>query len=231
MMLKYVLPKLGAMLREDFRVNPRTQDMTPLERVLPWSAILDASMFSPLLEAEFFPKWLDVLHIWLIQPNASFEEIAQWYAFWKGTFPQDVLDLPGVAHGFTRGLQLMNQAIELGPDAFAKLPRPDHSAPTIAAANGLRQGTPKTRSTPARVTEITFRAIVEEYAASHDLLFIPTGKAHEKSRMPLFRVSRSVDGKGGILVFILDDAVWALEGDGYRAISLEDMVLQANKPR
>ncbi len=27
--------------------------------------------------------------------------------------------------------------------------------------------------------------------------------------MPLFRVSPSADGKGGLLVYILDDAVWA----------------------
>jgi tuftelin-interacting protein 11 len=124
----------------------------------------------------------------------------------------------------------MNKAVELGPDVSAKLPRPDHGAPT-AAANGSRHGTPKSRPAPVRATEITFRSIVEEFAASHDLLFIPTGRAHEKSRMPLFRVSHSVDGKGGVLVFILDDAVWALEGDDYRAISLEEMVLRANKPR
>jgi tuftelin-interacting protein 11 len=48
--------------------------------------------------------------------------------------------------------------------------------------------------------------------------------------MPLFRVSLTADGKGGILVYILDDAVWASVGDdgAYRAISLEDMVLRAN---
>ncbi|KIJ22410.1 hypothetical protein M422DRAFT_277168, partial [Sphaerobolus stellatus SS14] len=32
LMLKYIVPKLGATLREDFKVNPRRQDMTPLEQ-------------------------------------------------------------------------------------------------------------------------------------------------------------------------------------------------------
>jgi len=77
--------------------------------------------------------------------------------------------------------------------------------------------------------EITFRSIVEEFAASHNLLFIPAGRAHEKSRMPLFRVSSSVGGKGGLLVYVQDDAVWAPDGDEYRAITLEDMVLRAIK--
>ncbi|KAI0769250.1 GC-rich sequence DNA-binding factor-like protein-domain-containing protein [Irpex lacteus] len=228
MLLKYIVPKLGARLREDFRVNPRQQDMTPLQDVLLWEGLLRSSILSQILEKEFFPKWLDVLHIWLIQPSPSFEEIAQWYTFWKGSFSDNVQNMPGVAQGFTRGLQLMNKAIELGPNAPTQLPRPDFR-PQSPAPAASRQSTPKPRVIPARAQEITFKSIVEEYAASHNLLFMPTGRAHEKSRMPLFRVSQSADGKGGLLVYIQDDAVWAPDGDDYRAIPLESMVLRAMK--
>jgi len=229
MMLKYAVPKLGAALREEFRVNPRSQDMAPLERVLAWAPLLRGSIFASLLAAEFFPKWLDVLHIWLVQPRPNFDEVAQWYAFWKGVFPEEVLALPAVRDGFTRGLQLMNMAIELGPDAPTRLPRPEHDreaatpspAPTKSGA---------ARKPPARVQEITFRSIVEDYAATHNLMFLPAGRVHERSRMPLFRVSPTADGKGGILVYVLDDAVWAPDETGeYRAITLENMVLRATK--
>jgi tuftelin-interacting protein 11 len=129
LLLKYVVPKLASHLRDEFRVNPRAQDMEPLTQVvLPWSSLLRGSIMSQLLETEFFPKWLDVLHIWLIQPRVSFEEVAQWYAFWKSIFGEDVLALRGVQKGFTRGLQLMNEAIELGADAPTKLRRPDIKA-------------------------------------------------------------------------------------------------------
>ncbi|KAJ7714737.1 GC-rich sequence DNA-binding factor-like protein-domain-containing protein [Mycena metata] len=237
MLLKYIVPKLGATLRDEFRVNPRDQVMTPLTNVLQWADIIRPSVFAQLLETEFFPKWLDVLHIWLIQPKVSFEEVAQWYSFWKGSFPEKVHNMGGVARGFTRGLQLMNKAIELGPEAPTRLPRVDYRAEQAAYGSGSAPGTPGRNGTPrapprpsARTQEITFRSIVEEFAASHNLLFIPTGRAHELSRMPLFRVSLTADGKGGILVYILDDAVWAPVGDdgAYRAISLEDMVLRAN---
>ncbi|KAG7439779.1 TFP11-domain-containing protein [Guyanagaster necrorhizus] len=234
-LLKYVVPKLGSTLRNDFRINPRNQQMEPLQHVLHWSEFIRSNIFSQLLETEFFPKWLDVLHVWLIQPNVSFEEVAQWYSFWKGTFPEDVQSMPGVSRGFTRGLQLMNKAIELGPDAPTRLPRPDFRAEVASDTPSARNGTSKTQPRPsARTQEITFRSIVEEFAASHNLLFIPTGRAHEKSRMPLFRVSPSVDGKGGLLVYILDDAVWAAaEGVGssaedYMAIPLDAMVLRAS---
>ena len=46
MLLKYVVPKLGARLREDFRVNPRKQDMAPLQDVLLWEDLLRPSILS-----------------------------------------------------------------------------------------------------------------------------------------------------------------------------------------
>ena len=226
MMLKYIVPKLGSTMRDEFRVNPRSQDMAPLERVLAWAPLIRGSIFASLLAAEFFPKWLDVLHIWLVQPRPNFEEVAQWYAFWKSVFSEDVLALTAVRDGFTRGLQLMNMAIELGPDAPTKLSRPEHhrnATPTPAV-------TAAAKNVPARVQEITFRSIVEDFAATHNLMFLPAGRVHERSRMPLFRVSPTADGRGGILIYVLDDAVWAPDADGeYRAITLENMALRATK--
>ncbi|KAH7914611.1 TFP11-domain-containing protein [Hygrophoropsis aurantiaca] len=230
LMLKYVVPKLGAHLRTDFSINPRAQKLEPLQQVLAWTPLLRSSILSTILETEFFPKWLDVLHIWLVQPRVSFEEVVQWYEWWKSCFSEDVRGLEGVKKGFTAGLQLMNKAIELGTEAPSKLPHP--SARTEPMPQ--RTSTPTPRTLPSRVHEVTFRAIVEEFAAEHNLLFVPTGRAHERSRMPLFRVTSSADGKrGGLLVYIQDDAVWAPANDGekdeYRAIPLEEMVLRANK--
>lgn len=229
MLLKYIVPKLGATLHDDFRVNPRNQNMEPLQCVLQWCDIIRESIFGQLLEVEFFPKWLDVLHIWLIQPNVNYEEVAQWYEkVWKATFPQKVLAIPAVAQGFTKGLELIQKALDLGADAPKKLPKPDHSRHSSIEADAVKQKE-RQRTRPSRTQEITFRSIVEDYVAAHNLLFMPAGKVHNASRMPLFRVSRTVDGKGGLLVYLLDDAVWATDGDDYRAITLEDMVLKANK--
>jgi len=226
LLLKYVVPKLGATLREDFQVNPAQQDLKPLQNVLAWAEIIRSSILSQLLETEFFPKWLTTLHQWLIHPKASFEEVVQWYSFWKGVFPEDVQRMSGVERGFTKGLELMNKAIELGP-AVSQLPRPDiRAAGTTAAPEKARTAV---RAKPTRTQEITFRSIVDDYASSHNLMFFPAGKVDEKSGHALFRVSASADGKGGLLVYIVDDAVWAMDGDQYRAIPLEEMVLRASK--
>jgi len=226
LLLKYVVPKLGATLREDFQVNPAQQDLKPLQAVLAWAETIRSSIFSQLLETEFFPKWLTTLHQWLVHPKASFEEVAQWYSSWKEIFPEYVQRMSGVERGFTKGLELMNKALELGP-AVSQLPRPEVQAAGTPAAPAKARAAVKAKS--SRTQEITFRSIVDDYASSHNLIFFPAGKVDEKTGHALFRVSKNVDGKGGLLVFIADDAVWAMDGDQYRAISLEEMVLRAAK--
>jgi len=179
LLLKYIVPKLGATLREDFQVNPAQQDLKPLQDVFAWAEIIRSSIFSQLLEAEFFPKWLTTLHQWLVHPKASFEEVAQWYSSWKNVFPEHVQRMAGVERGFAKGLELMNKALELGP-AVSQLPRPDVQAAGTPAGPAKSRSTAKTK--PIRTQEITFRSIVDDYASSHNLMFFPAGKVDEKNR-------------------------------------------------
>ena len=143
------------------------------------------------------------------------------YSFWKGYFPESVLAIPEVGNGFTKGLQMMDKAMELGSNAQTLLPRPElYQRKRPSDATSSKNGTPQPIPARPKPAEVTFRSIVEDFAASHNLLLLPTGKMHERSRMPLYWGSQNVDGKGGLLMYILDDVVWAGEGDDYRAISL-----------
>ncbi|KAJ1306897.1 hypothetical protein OPQ81_007881 [Rhizoctonia solani] len=233
-LLKYIVPKLSSTLREDFSVNPRAQDLGPLHAVLEWEGIIRDSILARILEAEFFGKWLSTLHVWLTSKKPNFDEIVEWYKFWKEkVFPERLLEHQTVANGFERGLHLMNSAMALGPNAAAKLPKPDLTREPLTpgtkiggkgkAANGT------TRPQPSYAADVSFRTIVDEFAAAHNLLLMPTQRTHERSRMPLYRVSNNASGKGGILVYLLDDVVWTGEGDDWKPVSLEEMVLRATK--
>lgn len=236
LVLKYIVPKLGATLREDFRINPRNQNMDPLNWVLEWftQGVIRGSIMGQLMAKEFFPKWLETLHRWLITPKASYEEIVQWYTFWKGTLPAEVTVLPAVQEGFHNGISLMSEWASMDESQRVNLPklwlatpalRPQ--APTTAAAAAAK------KATAARVLESSFKSIVEEYAAEHELLFMPTGKVHERSRVPMYRVTARMDGKGGVVVYILDDMIWVVEGGSesgdVEGVGLEELVLLARK--
>jgi tuftelin-interacting protein 11 len=77
-LLKYIIPKLSSTLRENFAVNPRSQDLGPLNAVLEWAGIIRDSILARVLEAEFFGKWLSTLHVWLTSKKPNFDEIVEW---------------------------------------------------------------------------------------------------------------------------------------------------------
>jgi tuftelin-interacting protein 11 len=116
-----------------------------------------------------------------------------------------------------------SQRINL-PKSWLSTAPPQQQGPTPAKKKG---------AAAARILESSFKSIVEEYATEHELLFMPTGRVHEKSRVPMYRVTARMDGKGGIVVYILDDMVWVVEGGAdsgdVEGISLEEMVLLARK--
>lgn len=256
LVLQYVLPKLGVCLREDFSVNPAKQNMTPFtDWVMPWHDLIRNSMFTHLLDVEFFPKWLDTLYIWLVHPGYKPDEVANWYVpispflwssvyqltmprflWWKEQFPPAVRELEAVQHGFNQALDLMNQAVEFGSTAPQNLRKPVFQPLPPKKSSSSKSRSKSSRSTPIpsaaptqpEVAEITFRSLAEDYAAQHDLIFMPLGRSDAKTGKPLFKVSKGVDGRKGVTVYVGESAVF-VQGDGgeFRATTLDDMVKRA----
>lgn len=230
--LQHVVPQLSAHLREKFTVNPRQQELAPLTLVLSWRPLLRPSILSQIIEAEFFPKFLDALYTWLVAPTVNYSQVADWYKWWKQQAFANFDDLPGVERGFAKALDTMNQAMALGEDAKYRLKKPDMRAlPPAKPTNVSRQDktADAARSQKARAdtqAEITFRTVVEEIAAENNLIFMPTGRSHEISGMPLFRVSTGIDGKSGVTVYLQGDVVYAQDAasGAWKPISVQEMV-------
>lgn len=129
----------------------------------------------------------------------------------------------------------MLQASNLGPDVATKLPKPSLMPSARPPSTGTATSQPSKKTPSSRLAqEITFKSIAEEFAAEHDLLWVPTGRVHERSRLPMYRITARADGKsGGAVVYVLDDAVWLVEAGSssgsVRAITLEEMALLGAK--
>ena len=79
--------------------------------------------------------------------------------------------------------------------------------------------------------EITFKDVVEEWCEQEDLMLVPLREAHPVTGLPLFRITASANGKGGTVVFLKGDVVWARrrgEKDQFDPIGLgQDLVDKA----
>ncbi|KAI4215874.1 MAG: hypothetical protein LQ351_001862 [Letrouitia transgressa] len=217
-MTRHLLPRLASHLAANLIIDPSNQDLEPLTAVLAWCT--PGWSFSPdttarLLAAELFPKWHQILHLWLTS-SPNYEEVGQWFQWWKEVLPPQIAGHAVVERQWVQGLETIGMALELGEEAKEKLPLPLPTAgeePTAAP----RQQVEAEDDGDAKDEQVTFRDVVEDFAASNSLLFIPLREADPRSGMPLFRLTASASGKGGAVVFIRGDVLWARKGKGVDA--------------
>ena len=217
---------LSAYLSKNLTIDASNQDLTPLRSVLSFLSLSNsASTIASVLAKYFFPKLVIYLHSWL-QSEPSYAEISAWYLWWKDRLPLELRELPAIQVGFVRELELINQALDIeeSPSTSTSLPSPPREAtpPTLSESDLV----PQLQAAPAppiKLTdptlqptkeakepqlEQTFREIVESWAEEEGLLLIPLRQAHEATGLPLFRLTASATGRGGVVLYFLGDVLW-----------------------
>lgn len=222
LVMNHVLPSMARYLRSKFKVDPQDQEpyLEMLTGVSEWLDVISASMIGEVIVAEVFPLWHDVLYQWLITDEANYEEIGQWFEWWKDeVFPDAIKSLPSITAEFEKGTGLIEQALDLGDRAKTEL-QPPQAGPALqipkspprekshhhrdANRHKDAQPTPKKEEPPA----VTFRSMVEDWCQANDLQFIPERKkVHAEG--PLYRITARGDGKGGVLVYFKGDRLFA----------------------
>ncbi|BDD58407.1 hypothetical protein MAP00_003687 [Monascus purpureus] len=235
----HLLPRLARLMRDEFEVNPQDQDLTVLEDVLKWRPFFKPNVMALLLVSEFFPKWHNILHIWLTN-DPNYEEVAEWFSWWRTQLPEEINDLTIIDDEWKKGLQTMDLASRLGDRAATELPPPPplpsatativQQVPAAAAAKENLPSTAKPpRPKPKLPEEIGFRDILESWCSEQGLIMLPLREAHPQNGQPLFRITASATGKGGIVVFIQGDVVWVQNKkakDTWEPMGLEDRLVE-----
>lgn len=51
-----------------------------------WVEVMNPQIMADLLDKSFFPRWLQVLTLWLnMSPN--YDQVTEWYSGWKNLIP------------------------------------------------------------------------------------------------------------------------------------------------
>jgi tuftelin-interacting protein 11 len=207
-LIKHMLPRLSKYLSRSLEIDPSDQDLTPLEKVFAWKDIIPEKAIVQLLVVEFFPKWLNTLHQWLTSENPNFEEVATWYKWWKDQIPSSFSEWRGLADMWKKGLKMMTSALELGDQGKSDLPLPEAGPAKPIAVEKPKIHEPKAARPHYHEEEASFKDVVELWCEEENLILVPLRKAHDNGQ-PLFRITASATGKGGVLVYFKGDIIWA----------------------
>ena len=241
-LVRHLLPRLAQHLSTDLVIDPRDQDLTPLEDILRWAPFFPLDTMAHLLVAEFFPKWQQTLYVWLTYEGVNYADVKNWYNWWKEEVLGEALsaafnELPSVAAQWNKGLETMSQALDLlesGMDVSTHLlpvSLDTSSGPPLSTPTASLSGPPPSSLTSSTTTSqtrkaepikeepITFKDVVEEWCAENGLLLFPLREADLQSGLPLFRVTASASGRGGVVIYLKGDVVWVRGGNENRAFA------------
>ncbi|KAH6633273.1 GC-rich sequence DNA-binding factor-like protein-domain-containing protein [Boeremia exigua] len=206
MLTNHLVPRLASHLRDTFEINPAEQDMAPLEAVFAWKGLLSDQTLGELLKAQFFPKFLAIVHQWLSSEAVVFNEVQEWITWWRDTLGEDVNALPAVATCWADAYTLINQALDLGDARLTDLPAPHTASPRASPEPSA--STTRDPPRPPAPEEATFKDVVEEFCADENLLLMPLREAHDVTGLPLFRITASATGRGGAVAYFKGDVLW-----------------------
>ncbi|KAK0909388.1 hypothetical protein LTR91_018845 [Friedmanniomyces endolithicus] len=212
LLVRHLLPRLSLYLSNKFDVDPSDQDLTPLENVFKWTHMFKPEVLARLLIAEFFPKWLATLHLWLTAEDANLEEIGQWFSWWKQQLPEELRNHSDVMVEWEKGTTMINAALDLLDQGapLSNLP-PPAAGPTRPIAKELARklDTLQHQTRQPHTEGMEFKDVVEAWCAEEDLTMLPLREAHPTTGLPLFRITASATGKGGVVAYLKGDIVWA----------------------
>ncbi|CAG8474767.1 11481_t:CDS:2 [Ambispora gerdemannii] len=205
LLLKSVLPKLATILRTELQINPKQQDIKPFKWVMEWYGLFSAEDFGQLFATEFFPKWLDILHVWLTH-NPNYDEVNKWCTFWNEQFPPEMAHV--IESHFIQALDMIDEGSALGVDSAARLRHPSEKSNIPEEPTTIPFAKDNITIT---IETISHKDIIEDFAQEHNYLFLPVNKTHAASGKPLFRFGCSLQGVGGVLLYMKDDVMYAQE--------------------
>ena len=210
-LITHLLPRLAQYLHDELEVDPSQQDLQPFNKVLKWLPFFKNDVFGRILVEAFFPKWLQTLHLWLTA-TPNYDEVAEWFTWWRqDVFPEELVSLPSIDSQWTKGLVMIDEAMNLGPDRVKHeltAPAAGPSRPVEGIESPERQRSPVIRKYDGE-EEPTLKDVLENFCEQENLLLISLRKAHPQSGLPLFRITETASGTGGISVYIKGDVVWA----------------------
>ncbi|CAG8958266.1 hypothetical protein HYFRA_00000621 [Hymenoscyphus fraxineus] len=220
LIMNHVLPSMGRFLKnpKNFVVDPNDQApyMSALQGVFAWEEILKAKVVGQVIVETVFPMWHSVLHQWLTEVGPN-EEIGQWFEWWRDSvFPADIKKLPCLEAEFTKGHEMIIQALDLG-SKVSTLPLPSTTHTPSRRTSPVP--VPQPSKPPPQLEEQTFRQKLEDWCIENDLQFLPEKKVlHDKG--PLYRITAAGNGKNGALAFFRGEGLVVLSKRGSETVEV-----------
>ncbi|XP_054276836.1 tuftelin-interacting protein 11-like [Macrosteles quadrilineatus] len=171
-LINNIVPKLHLTLQE-FVINPHQQHLDNWNWVMEWQELLPSHVLASLLDKSFFPKWLQVLTLWL-NLNPNYDQVTNWYTGWKSVLPEPLLNEPVIKEHLRSALELMNRSVGGGS---APQPSQQEAAQAQARYQGLVECIKTTQQVPQQ-----FKDLVQKRCEELGIVWMPLPNRYREAK-------------------------------------------------
>nr|CAD7587242.1 unnamed protein product [Timema genevievae] len=191
-LVKNILPKLQLALQE-LVINPHEQHLEQWNWVMEWKDLLPLHSLSGVLEKHFFPKWLQVLTLWL-NHSPNYDEITHWYMGWKNMVSESLRAQPGIKEQFNKALELMNRAVSSGGQSGNQQPGAVESVSYLTNIEQSQLPGQRVRDRESRYELLAeavrtasqvpqgFKELIQKRCEEQGLLFVPLTNRYREGK-------------------------------------------------
>ncbi|XP_026278678.1 tuftelin-interacting protein 11 isoform X1 [Frankliniella occidentalis] len=210
-LVKNILPKLQEAMCA-LVINPQMQHLASFSSlkdqwrwVMDWEDMMPVLSMASLLDKIFFPKWLQVLTIWL-NDNPDYEQVSKWYSGWKSMFSEALLLQPVIKEHFRKALDLMNRAVSnpSQPISTQQSTQETYQDPTAAAHQQRYKAMAEAVRVAAQIPQ-GFKDLLQKRCEERGIMFMPL--------VNRWREGKQIYRMGNIQVYI-DRSVIFVSGPG-----------------
>ncbi|CAF3432930.1 unnamed protein product [Rotaria sp. Silwood1] len=213
-MNQHIVPKLVSTMQQ-FIIDPRQQVLDPWHWFIAWYDMVPLPSMIAILEKTFFPKWLQVLNIWL-NTNPNYQEIQRWYSGWRSLIPQTIISHTIIKEKLTEGLMMIDRRISGTVNVQQSIPIPP-SQPSVNVNYEAIYNRGVATSSSTVVS--SFKDLVEKKATEHNLLFLPiTNRTYEGKQVYQF---------GNVNIYIDKNVIFLYENSQWIPVRLNDLIKKA----
>ncbi|KAK9500922.1 hypothetical protein O3M35_002085 [Rhynocoris fuscipes] len=190
-----ILPKLGQALGQMY-ISHQNLNIDAWKWVMEWNELVRPPLMADLLDQHFFPKWLQVLTVWL-NTCPNYDQVMAWYSGWKSVIPAHLLEQQRVKDHLRTALELMSRSVG-GP----VLPPPPPPPPPPEISAGRFQGMAEAVRTATQMVE-GFKDLVQKRCEERGIIFHPLANRYREGKQ-LYRC-------GSIQMYIDRNVIFSCE--------------------
>ncbi|CAH1395223.1 unnamed protein product [Nezara viridula] len=219
-LINNIIPKLAHVLQE-FVINPAQQSLDSWNWVMDWVEVIPPQIMADVLEKSFFPKWLQVLTMWLnMAPN--YDQVTEWYSGWKSLIPPALRDQQQIKDQLRTALDMMSRSVGGGsmaaPPPMVQPPPPPVIHSDVRYQN-MQQGIAEAVRTASQMIE-GFKELVQKRCEERGIVFLPLPNRYREGKQ-IYRC--------GLLQIYIDRNVlfYSDNGANWNPISLQALLDKA----